>query len=233
MRLVSWNILQGGGRRLADILDALSGWNCDLVTLQEVRSSHVAEIADHLAGLGLRHSYMSSVGSKSENGIFLAARDPIDGGDFIQDRSGLCHILEAEVSGMSLLPVHFPQKAAQIPLFEAILQDTESLLSLDALLIGDLNCGIPFEDSTAKTFVNAARFQALKEAGWVDIYRAKNGPDARDYSWISPRSGRGFRYDHALASPSFAKQVDRVFYDHTVRENGLSDHSALLVDLGS
>jgi len=191
--------LQGGGRRLPEILEALSGWNCDVVTLQEVRASHVAEIAAHLAGSGLGYSYMSSVETKSENGLFVAARDPIDGGDFIQERSGLCHILETEVSGMSLLPAHFPQKSAQIPLFDAILQDSESLLALDALLIGDLNCGIPFEDSTAKTFVNAARFQALKEAGWIDLYRSKNGQDARDYSWISPRSGRGFRYDHALA----------------------------------
>jgi len=169
LRLVSWNILQGGGRRLASVLEAISGWSPDIVTLQEVRGRHVDAIASHLSGIGLRHHYLSDAESDTQNGILIAARDQVEAGDFIEDRDGLCHILEAEVSGMILLPVHFPQKAAQVPLFEALARD--------------------------------------------------------------PRTGRGFRYDHTLASPSISSRVQSVFYDHSVRNNGFSDHSALIVDL--
>jgi exonuclease III len=213
------------------ILEAVTQWAPDIITLQEVRARHVSKITDHLAEMGLEFSYMSDHASDTENGIFIAARDPIEAGHFMEDQDGLCHILEAEVAGLTLLPAHFPQKAAQVPLFDALLTDTVSLLGLKSVLIGDLNCGVPFEDSMTKTFSNAKYFQALKEAGWVDAYRKIHGAKARDYSWVSPRTDRGFRYDHALVSPAVATQVSAVRYDHDMRTSGLSDHSALIVDI--
>jgi len=73
--------------------------------------------------------------------VTLQEAKPLDAGDFQVDRSGPCHILEAETMGLTLLPVHFPQKALQIPLFEAVLADTPSLLERQCLLLGDMNCG--------------------------------------------------------------------------------------------
>jgi len=233
VKLVSWNILQGGGRRLDGIIEALTDFEADIITLQEVRAPSAAKIAAHLRGLGLRHSYMSETASKAQNGIFIAARQPLEAGPFLpvdEDETGLCHILEAETDGLTLLPVHFPQKGAQVPLFEALLADSASLLPLEACLLGDLNCGLPFLDSSEKTFANAKYVQALLDAGWVDLYRQANGEAARDFSWISPRTGRGFRYDQALASPSFAARLSAVYYDHSLREARLSDHSALIIE---
>lgn len=226
MKIVSWNIQQGGGRRLDAIIAALKAWAPDVVVLQEVRQSSLAA----LAGIGLPHWFYPETQSASENAPYIASRFDLDAGDFMPMRAGLCHVLEAETNGITILPAHFPQKAAQIPLFEAIQTDSPSLLSLPSLLIGDLNCGIPFQDSSEKTFVNHRRFSELLNAGWIDLYRQRFGDEARDFSWISPRTGRGFRYDHALASPSFATTVTGVQYDHSVREQRLSDHSAMLIE---
>ncbi len=231
MKVVSWNILQGGGKRLDGICDAIKGWAPDVLTLQEVRQSSLAHLSKTCNGLGLRHHYLAQTQSASENTLFIAAQGDLDAGDFMPNRPGLCHILEAEVAGLTLLPLHFPQKAAQVPLFEALLTDSASLLDLQSLMIGDLNCGLPFEDSSEKTFVNAKYFQALKDAGWIDLYRHLNGSEARDFTWISPRTGRGFRYDHALASPHLAGRAKSLHYDHWVREEKLSDHSALILTL--
>jgi exonuclease III len=43
--------------------------------------------------------------------------------------------------------------------------------------------------------------------------------------------GRGFRIDHAFASAKLATRARGCWYDHTVRERRLSDHSALVVEL--
>lgn len=213
------------------ICSALERWSPDVVALQEVRERSVGPLEDRLRALGVRHLYRPDGPAASDNTQLVGCRTPFDAGDFLPDRAGACHILEAEMAGFTLLAAHFPQKGAQVPLFEALLQDSASLLALPALLLGDLNCGLPFEDSTDKTFVNAKYFQALKEAGWIDLYRRLHGPDAREFSWISPRTGRGFRYDHALASPGFAVRAARLEYDHAVRESGASDHSALVLDV--
>ncbi len=230
-RILSWNILQGGGRRTEAILQHLTHWSPDIVTLQEFRSGASGQrIAGHLHQLGLQHQFTPETADHAENTILLAARRPFAAGEFMAERSGPCHILEADLAGITLLPVHFPQKAAQVPLFNALLQDSESLLGIASLIIGDLNCGIPFVDSSAKTFTNSRYFQALQEHGWVDLYRQAHGTEAREFTWISPRTQRGFRYDHALASPALARRIKRLSYDHQPREAGHSDHSALLVD---
>jgi len=233
VKVVSWNILQGGGRRLDDICHMLVDWSPDIVTLQEVRGSSVSQLNESLSTVGLKYSFVPETESASENTLFIASREPLDAGEFLIERSGLCHILEAETMGITLLPMHFPQKALQVPLFEAVLADTPSLLQRKCLFLGDMNCGIPFQDSTDKTFVNSKYFQALKEAGWVDLYRQCHGEKAQDFTWISPRTQRGFRYDHAMGSESLAQATVSCEYIHKVREQGVSDHSALIVELSS
>lgn len=231
MKIVSWNIRQGGGRRLNEICDVLVGWKPDVVVLQEVRRSGVAQLSERLSEAGLRYSFYPETSSNSENAPYIASRDTLDAGEFLAERTGLCHILEAQTMELTLLPVHFPQKAAQVPIFEALLDDSSSLLQYNSLLIGDLNCGLPFIDSTNKTFVNAKYFQALIDVGWIDLYRQQYGGAAREFTWISPKTQRGFRYDHALAGSAVARSMSNVHYDHTVREKGLSDHSGLLLEL--
>jgi exodeoxyribonuclease-3 len=126
--------------------------------------------------------------------------------------------------------VHFPQKAAQLPLFHALAEDSASLLAGPAIVIGDVNCGIPFEDSDSKTFVNTVEFSRLLELGWCDAFRSRH-PKLQEYSWVSPRSGNRFRYDHCLASPAANQRIRAVSYDQSPRLAGLSDHAALLVEI--
>jgi len=98
------------------------------------------------------------------------------------------------------------------------------------LLIGDMNCGIPFEDSDTKTFQNTHLFQQLLMRGWTDAWRSRN-LDAREFSWISAKRRNGFRYDHALATAGFDHRIETALYDHNPREAGISDHSLLMLDL--
>lgn len=229
IRALSWNILQGGGRRTDEIVSYFEGVRADIIVLQEFRDGpNGDQIRAALKGLGLTHQFMAEADKTGGNTLFVAARFAFDAGDFMADRTGPCHIIEAAFLEMPLvlLNIHFPQKAAQKPLFSQLDQDTPSLLEAPVLMLGDMNCGIPFEDSDTKTFQNTGRFQALLEAGWVDLWRRDN-PEAKAFSWISPRTGNGFRYDHAFASSKL--DVMSVDYDHTVREGGLSDHSALMV----
>lgn len=228
-RLLSWNILQGGGRRSDKICEALSNFAPDIVVLQEIRNSS-KQILNHLNSMGLKYQFFGETQKDSENSILIASNRSFDAGEYIEEREGQCHILEADIKGIAILGIHFPQKAAQVPLFQTLLEDSSSLLEIQSLIVGDLNCGIAFKDSTAKTFVNEGYFKAMLEKGWIDLYRQSHGEDAKDFSWISPRTQRGFRYDHALASKSFAKRVKKLEYDHSPREQKLSDHSALLIE---
>jgi len=234
MRILSWNILHGGGSRWRQILEVIEGHRPDLVTLQEFRpAGDQDELLKGLGGLGLAHQFVSPTGAPRANGLMIAARLPFDARPFPSGSTGTVHCIQAELergpyAALDLIAVHFPQKEAQVPLFDALLDLPAGFRRGAALLVGDFNCGIPFEDSDTRTFYATHLFQQLLRQGWVDAWRSRHRR-AREFSWVSHR-GNGFRYDHALASPALDRRILSVSYDHEVRDSGCSDHSALLVD---
>ena len=72
----------------------------------------------------------------------------------------------------------------------------------------------------------------LRELGYSDAFRAVHGDAQREPSWtwrrIAGHDG-GWRLDHVFASEEL--HATSAAYHHAWREHGLSDHSALEVDL--
>ncbi len=228
-KILSWNILHGGGRRMDGILAAIADHKPDILTLQEVRrGQHEEPLLRGLQAQGFSQIHLPETKDARENTILLAARSPFTVRPFPEaDADGQTHILCAEIDGITLYPLHFPQKRAQVPLFHALL---DLPVAEQALLIGDLNCGIPFEDSETKSFVNTHLFQQLLVQNWVDAWRSRH-PEAREFTWVSAKRQNGFRYDHALATPSLDKRITAAEYDHEPRLGGVSDHSILTLTL--
>jgi exonuclease III len=72
----------------------------------------------------------------------------------------------------------------------------------------------------------------LRELGYVDTFRAVHGYARREPSWTWQRiagHGGGWRLDHVFASEEL--RPTSATYHHVWRDQGLSDHSALEVDL--
>jgi exonuclease III len=65
------------------------------------------------------------------------------------------------------------------------------------------------------------------EHGWVDAFRALHGYGSRDASWTFQGDRGGWRLDHVLA---LNLEPRAAAYAHEWRRDGLSDHSALVVD---
>ncbi len=234
MKLLSWNIRQGGGTRREKICAALKEHQPDIVTLQEYRRNAAGrEIAERLNKMGLNHQYAAETKAEKDNTIFIASHLPFQAGNFMGE-DAVPDIIEAsfDIDGKNLilLAVHFPQKKPQIPLFDAIADDSAGLLAEKCILIGDLNCGVPFEDSDSKTFYATRQFQKLLSIGWVDAWRSRH-KEAKEFTWTSVRTGNRFRYDQCLASEGANLEIQSIEYDHTVREQNISDHSLIVCEL--
>ena len=235
LRLLSWNILHGGGTRCEQILSTIEQHDPDIVTLQEFRHGQSKSVLlDGLKSLGLDTVYAPDTSSARENSLVIATSLPMQAKSY-PDNTVPARAIEAtiEVSPMidiNLIAVHFPQKKAQIPLFNALLELPQSWRDGHSLLVGDFNCGIPLVDSETKTFYATHMFQQLLSDGWYDAWRERH-PQAREFTWVSTRKANGFRYDHALASRTLNEMIVDVRYDHEAREQKASDHSLMLLDL--
>ena len=101
------------------------------------------------------------------------------------------------------------------------------------LMIGDLNLVDPVHDDPLKYVLpeETAAYDGLTSRhGLTDAYRTQH-PDEADVSWVD-HSGVGCRYDHAFVTADVVRRVVACDLDHGPREAGLTDHSALLVEVG-
>jgi exodeoxyribonuclease III len=93
---------------------------------------------------------------------------------------------------------------------------------------GDFNTGQHPIDGDLQSISSVAGFSALRTAGFVDAWRHFNG-NKQEFTYF--RSGKGYRIDHALTSNSALAQLAGCTYLHELREQRLSDHSALIVEI--
>ncbi len=233
MKILSWNILHGGGKRAADILDIIAKEDPDIVTLQEFRhGSSKIILLEGLAKIGLDEQYVPETKSARDNTVIIASKYSFQANIFPRGGDVPARAIRAffpDLAELNLIAAHLPQKQKQPPYLHALLDLDKDFLTENSLVIGDLNCGIPFEDSETKSFEHTFLFQQLLRDGWVDAWRSRN-KNKREFTWISTKQKNGFRYDHALASASFNAAIKEVRYNHDVRLDGLSDHSLLIVD---
>ncbi len=233
MKILSWNILHGGGQRANDILDAINKEQPDIVTLQEFRhGSSKDALLTGLKEMGLDEQYVPETTSARDNSLIIASSYNFQATTFPKGEPLPARAVRAffpDLDELNLIAVHLPQKKKQPPYLHALIDLDKDFLSENSLIIGDMNVGIPFEDSETKSFEHTFLFQQLLRDGWVDTWRSRT-PKAREYTWISTKQKNGFRYDHALASASFDKLITSVHYNHEVRLAGISDHSYMMIE---
>lgn len=125
---------------------------------------------------------------------------------------------------------------------EALFERLSRPADRGVVLCGDLNTPRrEFPDGTLETFASnhpehEARWDAaergllkgLEDYGFRDAFRAVNGYDRGDVSWVMNtryRRKAAHRLDHVIVSPALVPLA--CDYIHGWRELGLSDHSAM------
>ena len=63
----------------------------------------------------------------------------------------------------------------------------------------------------------------------IDAFRFLNG-NIKEYSWYS-NAGNGFRIDHFFVSKNLKNNLTKCYYKHNCRENNISDHSLMSLDI--
>ncbi len=120
----------------------------------------------------------------------------------------------------------------------AVLPNARSALEVSGPVVvaGDLNVLEPDHDPRYAVFGEWEYdfYRAFGRAGFYDAFRITE-PAGMDYSWFGRPSAEGrrngYRFDHAFVSRAHRGAVVECRYDHSVRTDGLTDHSALRLTL--
>lgn len=229
-KILTWNIRQGGGSRLGKILSTIDGHAADVIVLTEFRNNRQGQaIQKYFTQAGFTFTKASSA-VPTQNSILIASKAPplaCSTCEELGSESFRC--LRIEYPSFYLLGCYFAQKQSKLPLWKYIVAFAKTNINRPCIVLGDFNTGKHYEDETGKTFYCSEWFERLIDTGWTDAWRYF-ATSRQEYTWFS-RSGNGFRIDHAFVSPPMLPFLSNCSYSHEERKQGISDHSALLVEL--
>jgi exonuclease III len=231
LRLLAWNIRQGGGKRLAAIIAALAQHDADILVISEYRGGDAgARLRAALASIGYGHA-SAAIPPPGGNGVLIAARYPFDdGGPVSEAVPEPYRMVRAYFGPVRVYGIYMPNLLKKVPYWEALIAALAAeSLQAEALAIGDFNTCRAYVDEPGAIDACAHYMDAVAAIGFCDLWRRRY-PEGREFSWYSTR-GNGFRIDHAFLSPVLAAGAGEVRYSHDERLSGLSDHSPLLIDL--
>src|ERR1700724_163393 len=140
MRLLAWNIRQGGGFRLPRIADALKRHDADIVVLSEYRGGPSASrLVTALHALGYRHA-TTLVPPPSRNGVLIAARCPFrEHGAVDMGLPEPYRMVSVDFATFRLSGVYMPNLLAKVPYWEALIAALPSQSGIHSLAFGDFN----------------------------------------------------------------------------------------------
>ena len=230
LRLLAWNIRQGGGARLAAIAEALARHEAEILVISEYRGGDSANrLRAALAALGYRHQ-TGLAPPPGKNGVLIAARRPFrEHGAVSAGLPEPYRMVRVEFAGLFLCGIYMPNLLTKVPYWEALITALRAEVGGPSVAIGDFNTCRAYVDEPGAIDATAHFMDKIEAIGFCDLWRRRN-PEGREFSWYST-SGNGFRIDHAFLSPALAARAGAIYYSHNERLARLSDHSPLILDL--
>jgi exodeoxyribonuclease III len=254
VRLVTWNVA-GRVSRQPEQARAIAAVAADVVALQEVTARTLPLWRAALADAGFPACETSlelapAPQGRRRLGVLSAAREPLERlpppAVPWPERLLCCTVDDVEVVNLHS-PISPAPDLAKVRTHEVVAAHLLASPATPRVLCGDLNTPrreLPDGDVLTFAHDSAGRLRpergerwdraeralvhGLREHGWVDAFRALHGYEGRHASWTFAHDRGGWRLDHVLVH---GLEPTAATYAHEWRRMGLSDHSALIVDL--
>jgi len=230
VRVLTWNIWNGGDGRLDAIERVLRAQDADVVALQEANDRGAVEALAARLDMDLVYGE-----ANSRFAVAWLSRFPVVRSENHRPAVLEKTLLEVELEDALLLTTHLsagrtladePRRIAEV---EAVLS---CVGGRECLLVGDFNAVHP-NDEIGKPpaeeeldHVSRRPIELVLEAGFTDCFRALH-PDARGWTYLAHRSWA--RLDYVFASPSWTVERCEVVVD----AGPASDHFPVIAEMST
>lgn len=236
----------GSGATIDRLLERALARDAETLVFSEFRSNAVGgRICATLRRAGYEHQAETE---DQGNGVLIAARSDFSA---VPNPFGLPDdqypnaIVQARFGDLTVYGVYLPGQDRKRPHLRCLIAAAQraNQAGAAAMAIGDFNSGRNETDIEANVGRNpfadefsTADLYAELERHWTEAWLYLH-PGRTEFSWYpfrrQPRAQRrnGWRIDKAFVSRALLGRVAAAEYDHGFRLEGLTDHSALIVEL--
>jgi len=122
LRILAWNIRQGGGARLSAIIAALARHDAEILVISEYRGGDsAARLRAALATAGYRHQ-TTLLPPPGKNGVLIAARHPFrEQGAVSTAVPEPYRMVRIEIAEIRLCGIYMPNLMQKVPYWEALI----------------------------------------------------------------------------------------------------------------
>ena len=243
IRLFALNISGPSVQRAERLANFMLALDLDVLVLSETRTNPGTEyLLGRFSDAG--YEVQSPLPrSARERGVAILSRVAPHGSIRHPSPVDLSHRLVVgdlgEAMRLTLLAAYVPSRDATQPKLERKRRFLTQLVSVvehstrsgRVILMGDLNI-VGRKHLPKYSAFRSWEYDALDQVldhGLVDVF-AELHPGVQAHSWIG-RTGNGYRYDYAFVSDDLVGAVRGCEYMHEPREQGLSDHAAVVLTL--
>jgi len=248
MIIIAINVRSGGSRTTARaVVDRCLTHAPEAIVFSEYRDNATGAYYEQLLR---EHGFTHQAATHGHrgNGVLVAANREFKA---LRNPFGLADdeypnaVIEATFENLRLFGVYLPGQDRKRPHLRCLIALAQRCdeSNIRALCIGDFNSGRNATDIEANfggrrqadEFSTADLYAQLEEH-WTEAWLHEH-PGMQDFSWypfrLKPQERRrnGWRIDKAFVSKALLPQLRSAEYDHGFRDELLSDHSGLVVDL--
>ena len=229
-KIATWNLRHGGGRRINLILNVLEENKAvDVFILTEFRNNQNKIILENgLKELGFDFIQTIDIEAKL-NSVLIASKIKFENNLFPNLNEYSHRIIKIQIKGLNIYGCYFPIADLKKYLFDFLLEEIERNGKENIIITGDLNTGKHYLDEKGATFYHSAYLNKIENKGLMDAWRKVHG-EKREFTWYS-NTGNGFRLDHFFIDNELSEKIVSCEYIHQYRENKISDHSMMILEL--
>jgi len=229
IKILSWNIRQGGGTRVNKIVKAIETTEAAILIFSEFRNNATGiQLRTALLKQNYRHQIVTAAPS-NDNAVLIVSKYTCNGFVFPKADTHFPHnVVMAEFDAFYVIGVYLPHKKKH-RLFDFLIQTVKDY-NKPCIIAGDYNTGKNYIDQKGNSFWYTEDLERLEQVGMTDAFRHLHG-EMQEFSWFS-HQGNGFRYDHTYVEEGLLPLVQSCYYLHQYREANLSDHSPMMLEIG-
>lgn len=234
LKILTWNIRQGGKKAIRQIVDSLLSHHADLIVLTEYKNNDAGMyLISELKQAGQLYIQSSQPPNK-ENGVLIVSTYQLKKCVVpFSEQHGSHRWNEVYIPSLQLflLGVHVPNVNETYDkhfFWKQIMQYAYQRRNDRAMIIGDFNTARRDEKKNAPLKYSDF-IMTLMENGWVDAWKQIH-KDKLDHTWFSHKNN-GFRLDYLFLSPKLSDSLAACGLSHWEREENFSDHSVLIAEL--
>ena len=230
IKIATWNLRNGGGSRTIPILETLNeNNNVDIFILTEFRNNQNKQTLENgLKSFGFEYIRTIDVDAKL-NSVLIASKRKFESQDFPILKEHKQRVIKIVIDGYNIYGCYFPGTDLKKHIFDFLLTEIETHGKEKLIITGDINTGKHFIDEKGATFFHADYLEKIEQKGLIDAWRKVHG-EKKEYTWYS-HAGNGFRLDHFFIDNELSEQIVTCEYIHKYREEKISDHSMMILEL--